>query len=215
MIGRDKALGSAKMALLDNRLTQGRAFAWVTIPPNSVCCSRVCRRRGDGSVRPGPRQFGRGCDSAQGLRRAASVERDVGGVPVGRPRPVEGRPFPSGVVSAAPAEARRLDRDAGSANRHPPAGRHPVRRRLAPHRPLDRRGCDLTRPDRFASLPHGSADPRRRSPRIRQCRRGAPKMPISQQENTPIGSQAPHFRRMSLPATAFEPPLPTFVNNPG
>ena len=97
---------------------------------------------------------------------------------------------------------------------HLPVGT-PVRRRLAPHCALGRRGRDLTRPDRFAGLPHGSADPRPHSPRIRQCRRGTPRNVHRPAGNTPIASQSPHFRRMSLRATAFEPQHPTFMNNPG
>ena len=52
-------------------------------------------------------------------------------------------------LAATLAEAGRLDRSVGSAHRHPPAARHPVRRRLAPHCTLGRRGCDLIRSSRL------------------------------------------------------------------
>ena len=52
-------------------------------------------------------------------------------------------------LAATLAEARRLDRNVGTAHRHPPAAGHPVCRRLAPHCTLGRRGCDLIRSSRL------------------------------------------------------------------
>ena len=52
-------------------------------------------------------------------------------------------------LAVALAETGRLDRNVGTAHRHPPAARHPVCRRLAPHCTLGRRGCDLIRSSRL------------------------------------------------------------------
>ena len=41
-----KALVCARMVLGNNHLLALRAFAWHTIPPNRVFCSRICRKKG-------------------------------------------------------------------------------------------------------------------------------------------------------------------------